>query len=473
MDFRMDAAFESWGGFSESPEGSPVFHGKISYTPEAGVKLELPENPWGGDLSWGSGMPAVDLMFGQLVDGTLVTLAGCIITNAAVQIGFGIGSPTTVVANRAVFGRHVTDVDQLVVKKYSVELSSLSNWICSPPIESNPAFSDSKPVGHDVICRPPACIEVPLPSKGFDIRVAHRIRTKNDGCQVALILSAAITIQAHDSLSYRAANEIAWQCQNLMSLLVGDQLSVRALSVVPSEATSESGPQHPLNCVYQSAGKYDCQDVRSDLMLLPYAMVKDGFSAMVAHWFDRSEQAELATNILFGAQRSPSPSVNDKFLAAAQAAESYHRSLSTGFYMDQADFDNAVQELLTHIPECIQGDHRTSLKRRLKYGNEFSLRKRLAELFDRIPGDVGTRIAGDCSKFINRAVDTRNYYTHYDHAAKEDALTDMDAYVMAERLRVLVVANLLHDLGVADDKLLSVLERDQKLRHWIDQDLPL
>ena len=303
--------------------------------------------------------------------------------------------------------------------------------------------------------------------------MSHGFKTNDDGRITSITRSAAITIVAHDSLSYETASEVAYQCMNLMSLLIGDQLSVRAISIAACENQQGTSSEDTLKCVYQQVGKHDHKDVHPAFMLLPYGVVKDDFVAMVGRWFDRSEQAVLATNIFFGAQGFRSPTVNTRFLAAAQAAESYHRSLGTGLYMDQQIYDAILPDLLRHIPESIQGDHRVSLKNRFKYGNEYSLRKRLADLFQRIPENAQTRIANDCSKFINRVVNTRNYYTHYDHTAQDSAFSGKDAYIAAERLRILVIANLLHDLGVADDKLSSVLESNTKLMHWTTEYLPL
>ena len=140
--------------------------------------------------------------------------------------------------------------------------------------------------------------------------------------------------------------------------------------------------------------------------------------------------------------------------------------------MDEEAYDAAVETLTSHIPEAIQGDHRGSLENRLKYGNEHSLRKRLTDMFERIPEEASHRIADDVGAFVSKVVDTRNYYTHYHHASKANALQLEHAYIAAERVRILIVANLLHDLGINDESLLNTLERSQKFRHWMSQALP-
>jgi hypothetical protein len=473
MEFRLDSPFESWGGFSRTAEDSPIHYGKLRYAPDKGVELELSENPWGVQSLQG-GMPPVETMFGQLVDGTRVTLAGGMISNTAIQIGIGIGAPTTIFAHRALFGIHAESLDDLPIKEYTLELSSLSNWTCASPVKTTIVNGDAdKPIGFDIQCRQPASIEVPMPAREFDVRIGHGIKTNSQGCTTTATRSAGIAVVAHSSMPLQAAHEASWQCQNLMSLLIGDRLSVRAVSIVPVDEHEDSGKGRPLQLIYQQVGQHDRKDLHPALMLLPYGMIKDQYAAMVNSWFERSEQAILATNVFFGAQGIISGAVNVKFLIAVQAAESYHRALGTGVYMDQAAYEAAIQELTSHIPAAIQGDHRVSLKNRLKYGNEHSLRKRLTELLNRLPEQVRLKIAEDCPKFVNRMVEVRNYYTHYEHAAAVDGFEGKEVYTAAERIRILIVANLLRDLGVPDDALLNVLQRSQDFNHWLSQPLKL
>ena len=269
-------------------------------------------------------------------------------------------------------------------------------------------------------------------------------------------------------MPFPQASDTVAQFQNLMALLIGHPISARSVAI-----KTEGDASSQLKLLFAQRGKPDHPDVHPAQMLLPYEMIKSEFPAMVAAWFARSNQAVLAANVFFGAQLLESPVVNVKFLAAAQAAESYHRGLGSGLYMDQTAYDNAAAELVKHIPAGIESDHRQSLTSRLKYGNEFSLRKRLNALFERIPDNVAARIAGHVPQFVNKVVDTRNYFTHYDHASQAGAFAGKDAFVAAERLRVLVAASLLHDLCIGEDKLLTVLERSREFQHWMDQPLGL
>jgi hypothetical protein len=492
-----------------------VIHGRLLYTPASGIEVELVESPVGAGQLLQGNVPEIGTLFGQLVDGTLVTLLDCHIGTAAVQIGVGIGSSTKIIANTAVFGRHVADLDQLPIKTMALELSSLSNWTGSTPMRLNLVEQEGRGAGFDVTIRRPPPIQVPLVQHDFDIEIAHSLSLQPSYTGFTSHWAAEIDVTAKQSLPFQKMRELTWQTQNLISLLVGERLSVRAATLIPADQQppppilreqiairafslySARDPaaasaddnwyeaerqlrqaraitiRPPLKLIFQQVGKHDQPEVHPALMLLPYPVIRDVFSTMVERWFSRSEQAVLATNVFFGSQDFKSPAVNVKFLSVAQAAESYHRSLGTGVYMDQAAFDAAMQQFTTHMPAVIQGDHRHSLINRLRYGNEHSMRRRLAAMFERIPESAALRIAGHVTRFINKFVDTRNYFTHYDHASRANAFGGKDAYNAAERMRILVVANLLHDLGIHHSDLLRVLEGHQEFRHWMNEPLPL
>jgi hypothetical protein len=317
----------------------------------------------------------------------------------------------------------------------------------------------------------PICIQ--LPEREFDLEIAHGMKSHGETVSFAIAWHASVTIAAHDSMAFGDAMEIAGQCRNLMSLLIGDNLSVNSIAIGTDDGAVEEASQKTLQLLYLRRGRHDHRHIRSAEMLLPYEVVKDQFAQIVKRWFARSEQATLAANVFFGSELLDSPNVNVKFLALMQAAESYHRSLRGGLYMDQQAYDGAIADFVSHMPTVIGPDHAESLKNRLKYGNEHSLRKRLSDMLNRIPKDVQLRIAGDVPKFVSKAVDTRNYFTHYDHASQRNAFAGKDAYIAAERVRILLIASLLRDLGIKGGDLLGVLERNNEFQHWTSRDLPV
>lgn len=473
MNVRLDTSFESWGGFSETISGSPFIHGRLQYDPEIGIKLELVENPKGLQSLNLTNASSFPVLFGQLVDGTLVTLFKCLITRTEIQIGVGVGSPTIVIPSIALFGCHINNLDELLIKKYIVELSLLDNWSCLSPIKIKNVFNFQRSLGFDVNYRTPNPIVVNLPNRDFDIQIVNSVRWRDQGFKLTVEKHSAFEIIAHENMSYEASSEISWQCINLFSLLISKQLSIKAIIIFPKDISSDNIYSNQLELIYHRSEKNDQKTIFPIEMLLPYNLIKNEFTGIVDKWFSRSEQSVLATNVFFSTENSLTPSVNVKFLSMTQAIESYHRSLGVGYYMESEEYAKALKELVTHIPDSIKGDHRKSLKKRLQYGNEHSLRKRLTEMISRIPKNVAVKITGDTKKFISKIADTRNYYTHYDYSSQKKAFEPKDAYTAAERLRILIVANLLHDLGIEDENLLNVLNRNQDFLFWMATCLPL
>jgi len=72
--------------------------------------------------------------------------------------------------------------------------------------------------------------------------------------------------------------------------------------------------------------------------------------------------------------------IETKFLLLSQAVESYHRRFWNGSYLSESEFQSQVLETLHKaIPAQLDRSFKESLKNRLKYSNEYSLRKRIKD----------------------------------------------------------------------------------------------
>jgi hypothetical protein len=108
-------------------------HGKLSYDPAEGISLELIEDETAGKRLTHDLQSMFDL-YGQLVNGSLVTLEDCFITRSPLhglsrffREGTGLTSPTTIRVNQAILGKkHVVNLRQMPLRRYSLELSLLS-----------------------------------------------------------------------------------------------------------------------------------------------------------------------------------------------------------------------------------------------------------------------------------------------------------------------------------------------------------
>ena len=477
MPARLDTKFESWGGFSKALDDTRIIPGRFSYDPASGAQLEVtePMEQLRSNTFPAKAPPPITI-YGQLVDGTFVTLENCVWKFG--NFGAGMGSPTMYLVNEAFIGGHIISRQEFSVTRYSVELSSLLGWMSQlSPIGSKYVRSNEGSDGFDISCRRLTPIEVIVDEKGFSVEISHGMNTNSSLSSCTVLCNAFLTIRPKTEMPLSEAYAIAWQCQNLLSLLVGDELSTRSVEIIPSAAIPQNHP-HPYQPIQQLIhlfGKQNQSDIPTPFMMLPYSELKDTFAMMVIKWLTRSDQSVLATNVFLRAGLTDTPAYNIKFVEMAKAAESYHRSLGIGFYMNTEEFEKLIVAFADGIPQGIQGEHRMSFKKRLKFANQYSFRKRIADLLNRIPENARLKIAVDKNKFVSKIAATRNYFTHFDHASEkeEKALEGWDAVVASERLRILVVANLLHDLGIEDEKLLAVLERNRDYRFYLNETLSL
>ncbi len=112
-----------------------------------------------------------------------------------------------------------------------------------------------------------------------------------------------------------------------------------------------------------------------------------------------------------------------------------------------------------------------SYHRSLPGAGRYPLRTRMWELLNRLPDPIRLQLAEHPDEFVSAIVHTRNYFTHYDEALQRRTLIGKDVFVAAERLRFILEANMLLDIGVVDEGLSDAMRRSVGFKHWTTQEL--
>jgi hypothetical protein len=102
--------------------------------------------------------------------------------------------------------------------------------------------------------------------------------------------------------------------------------------------------------------------------------------------------------------------------------------------------------LVNAIPKETQKELKDRLKEYLRYGNEFSLRKRMKDIINRYR-DVVDIFIKDSKSFIEKVVNTRNYLIHRNRLLGKDAASGKELYHLTQKLRICLEACLLGELG--------------------------
>ncbi len=100
----------------------------------------------------------------------------------------------------------------------------------------------------------------------------------------------------------------------------------------------------------------------------------------------------------------------------------------------------------------------------MRYYHEFSLRKRLKEILEKL-GDIASMLIQEMDKFIDDVVNTRNFLTHYDKTLKEKSRGGHELYKISEQLRFIVEVCMLTELEMENDKIKKLLSCNRIFQH--------
>ncbi|MHB8647966.1 MAG: HEPN domain-containing protein, partial [Thermomicrobiales bacterium] len=167
--------------------------------------------------------------------------------------------------------------------------------------------------------------------------------------------------------------------------------------------------------------------------------------------------------LLFGSLANEAMYPNFQFLALMQALETYLRREREGNYLSVEQYEPYRQRIVQSLPQGLGPDHRESLKNRIRYGYQHSLRKRIAQELNSTPYELRKYICtGDT--FIKTVVNTRNYLTHYEKDEGSFILeSPLDLMIAVRRLRIFLIVLLLKDIGFTEPRIIESFENDE----WI------
>ena len=466
LEIEFNQPLDEWATFWLPVDTAHTVTGRLIYKPRDGITIEavgqIAPNIGFND----SGESTLHTIHGQRMGGGLFTLGHSFIQKRS--FGAGGRGPITLRSNRILFGGHFSDCDTVKVISCTFSLTSLEFWHGQVPFsEEQQLDKNEKPIGYDHRFRFPKTIEIPVTELRMKVKIGWQCLRFHSIVERNMRAVAFITLEFDEPTPRVKACDLAFSLQTLLSLLIGARVDQRWL-----EFTVAGDGQTVTPCRMLAAQIGGSQAAEVQVPLISYSAVKDIFSEMVTKWFARDEQAQMAAHLYFWSLLQESGPVEVRFLTAIQAIEAYYRSLPDGLYMEKEEFDLACNKVISAIPTEISGDHRKSLTNRLRYGNEYSMRKRLIELFNRLPHQLSQRIsADDPQTFVDRVVNTRNYFTHRDERAKSQAFCALDVIRATERLKCLLAAVIVADLGVNSQMLETAIQDNNHFKHWLDQPL--
>ena len=203
-------------------------------------------------------------------------------------------------------------------------------------------------------------------------------------------------------------------------------------------------------------------------ILFSYPELATQNTSFISDWFDALEQLRPVLSMFLGPLSQRTMFVEFQFLSSMQALEGFHRRYVGGAYMLETEYASLFQGLVGAIPHDISQDFRRSLKAKLKWGYEYSQRKRLRGLLESLAAETQHAITGGFPGFVNKVVDERNRLVHNTDVGRLDF---RELHEVSERLRSWVLILLLKQLGLPEELVVERIRRHPRWRSRV-ADLP-
>ncbi len=437
--------------------------GNLEFHPVEGANLELIGSFKGLDKFNEFLQPKIIL--GITSNGKFITLYKCYESQSHMSMPGYISS--SFIISVVLMGHHFEKEEDIIFDNLSLNYSHLEEWTRITGFKYN-LESDSKThiTKHEVSYKFPQNVEAKLDN--LNISFDYNFTSEGDRIkEVILKQTTFIRIEPYDSLDLNSyLTNICYHIQNFLCLAMGRAvypLIIKGKNKGCKTELRDGSVMYNDIFIYYSIKNLSISSRKllPNDMLFSFVDIRDNFERCLRCWFVKSELLKPVYDLYFGTLYNPSMYLQHKFLSLIQAIESYHRRMHNGKYLSDDDYANTYETLIKAIPPDVGKDFIESLKKKLKYQNEFSLRKRLKETLAKC-GDVINLLIHDNDKFIEDVVNTRNFLTHYDKSVGKNTKSGEDLYKLVQIMKFIIEICFLIELEMPVESIKALISRNQR-----------
>jgi hypothetical protein len=394
--------------------------------------------------------------------GNVVTLVDCI--QIASTTSLASGEYQEYRASRAYFGAYLSDRTDSAFRQLRVGIEGLTEWAHSLSGFTGAPWSielgKTAPL-LEYTRRPP--VTGTIPGGAIDIGMAFRAKGESDG--YSFHEQAEIWISCESAASAEALNgKFAYPLQNLLTFVCDRAQEMQRISVLKqTEYDPQSNPEirvigprvHPAE-----EQEKDQKRMHHWQMLFSVEDIGTDLPSFFTEWFRFSETFRDACNVYFGVIYGPPAYLDVKFMSIVQAFELYFARRSDGIAMGR-DENQRRQKVLSALP----ADEATWLRSHFSVLPFPPLPEILRKLLEEQGDVVGPLLAGGQKEFVTSVIDTLNHVTGKESDKADSADQGVNLYWMTEKLRYLLKACFLREIGFSQKKIAAFFDRNAYYLH--------
>jgi hypothetical protein len=444
-----------------------------------------PEKRLQGEITYGPTCGAEVDVFGQFYDSfddkklreqfTLhglsfkakpITLFRCYMTHG--QLFRPGGSSCTISSVWGVVGGHYRSPQGILFKRVVVRFTGLVTWTWRTGIA---AASEEEPPRLSVKYQAPA--SVPLGSfSGFSLHLEFTGHVQPDYNSLHIDEDCVLVIEAEQMQPYEAFERYIQVFQRFLSL--GMQRPVQAIEIIGNiDQPRETIQETPIYEDYLILRKVTVPDWTRDKLIPQHLLfslhdLQESPAETFGRFVAREQKLRASMDLYFSTVYNDSHVPRVEFLTLAQSLEAYHRSVFGGRYMTDEVYQSGLREVLARaIPNDdpnITADFRASLKKKLTYLHEFSLRRRLKDIAKR-HSTILSPLIGDPEDFASVVSELRNRLTHPGDSESEDEREWQKTWSLSEKMALLIEVCFMEELGFSEEHRRGIIaQQSQRAR---------
>ncbi len=398
-------------------------------------------------------------IIGLVEELTLVTLENCCYSKPSYSFN-GI-SKSKVRVEYALAGIEYEENEAVSFDSFNFSIDALEDWVgvTGISVETKRDF-----LGANIKFQLPEPINYQL-SNGLDlsIRFGYSMPFRNAPLTLNLSQNTFFKITSHKPLTIKDVISFTHKFITFLQFAIDANVSLKSVFCFSNAITQEIGGENrpdPIGLYYSSFPfEEKIPTIESDWMLFRYMDIKGRFNQIIDKWMVAYDNFAPSLNLYFSTKIGAQKYIDGKFLALAQALETYHRRTSTETYIAKNEFQELLQQIKSNCPE----QHKKWLASRIDYGNEISLRNRLNRIIESFKSHIGPDET--IEKTIKLIVDTRNYLTHYDPKLESKAAKGRDLWLLCQKMEAILQLHLLKELDFDDNEINTVLSNSYKFKN--------
>lgn len=449
---------ESGRRISEIPKSA--IPGTVSFDPATAVSLELlgslnTTEPFGGNP--GQTFAIVQGMVKG--SGECVTLRDCLLYSTSAELFI---TSTKLVADCVYFGHRYwfDSIAEIRFDSLTLSYTYLNDWMFQKNIQIDVAYREGRGIAkYDASYIQPKPITAVTENAEIEIWSAMSGNSRIN--EESIKDEYRISITPRQPLHFdEYLNIINFQLRSFFTLATGQ---TNHLISIGGKASEDRGM---MSAYFRQPGYKEKQIIiTSWQMLFEFADVEDELPKYLSNWIALSDKLQPVIGEFFYVSSQQNLAVEVQFLALTRALEGYHRIVCNGQYLTPEAYKPIKEALIGAIPCGVEESHRDKLKGMLKYGYEYSLRKRLKDICDEVLADNSVAVQGITGKpgdFSNKITQIRNVLTHPDVRAEAADLSASELLDYVRKMQMLLRICFLKEMGFAPAEAKRLLLANQE-----------